>query len=505
MPLNSRVDKMLLFLSMPRPPPPFSSSSPVPIPTSGRRNLVACQEHDHGCSEDETESAVSTKPGASLLVERYQDGTAKRYFLSDNESKLHAVPEGHGFFAKAAMAALPQHSPRLAWLPSTIKNFALPAGFPESVSDDYLDYMLLQFPTNVTGWVCHTLVTSSLLKAVGVGSFAGAGAAASAAAIKWVLKDGLGAVGRLFIGGRFGNLFDDDPKQWRMYADFIGSAGSIFELCTQLYPEYFLLLASTGNLTKAVARGLKDPAFRVIQSHFAISSNLGEVVAKEEVWEVTAQLVGLALGILVMDTPGLQTSYSMLALTWLIVRLLHLWLRFQSLSVLKFHTINLKRARILVKSHVLHCKVPGISDCNKEEDILLLGKLLQPQVTFCVSLEKMIGSKSVQMVRALLNLYSKEQYVLFVNKQEPRELQFCVTFKVGATSLSVLRSLWQVYWLHEHRERWLDNMNDIFSWLEESLVIMEDGFVDFLGQLEESGWNNNQINLRVPSMVLLDE
>lgn len=26
-------------------------------------------------------------------------------------------------------------------------------------------------------------------------------------------------------GGRFGNLFDDDPKQWRLYADFVGSAG----------------------------------------------------------------------------------------------------------------------------------------------------------------------------------------------------------------------------------------------------------------------------------------
>ena len=33
-----------------------------------------------------------------------------------------------------------------------------------SVSDDYLQYMLWQFPTNVTGWICHALVTSSLLK-----------------------------------------------------------------------------------------------------------------------------------------------------------------------------------------------------------------------------------------------------------------------------------------------------------------------------------------------------
>ncbi len=34
----------------------------------------------------------------------------------------------------------------------------------DSVSDDYMPYMLWQFPTNVTGWICSTLVTSSLLK-----------------------------------------------------------------------------------------------------------------------------------------------------------------------------------------------------------------------------------------------------------------------------------------------------------------------------------------------------
>ncbi|KAJ6993019.1 Mitochondrial carrier protein [Populus alba x Populus x berolinensis] len=202
-----------------------------------------------------------------------------------------------------------------------------------SVSDDYLQYMVLQFPTNITGWICHTL-------AVGAGSFTGTAAAASAAAIRWVSKDGIGALGRLFIGGRFGDLFDDDPKQWRMYADFIGSAGSIFDLTTQVYPAYFLPLASLGNLTKAVARGLKDPSFRVIQNHFAVSGNLGEVAAKEEVWEVGAQLLGLALGILILDTPGLVKSFPLLTSTWMSMRLLHLWLRYQSLSVLRFDTVR---------------------------------------------------------------------------------------------------------------------------------------------------------------------
>jgi hypothetical protein len=29
------------------------------------------------------------------------------------------------------------------------------------------------------------------------------------------------------LGGRFGRVFDDDPKQWRMYAELIGSFGRL--------------------------------------------------------------------------------------------------------------------------------------------------------------------------------------------------------------------------------------------------------------------------------------
>ncbi|KAK4742573.1 hypothetical protein SAY87_000574 [Trapa incisa] len=329
-----------------------------------------------------------------ILVERYRDGTSRRYMLCE-DSRLRTSHEEPRSSSNASRGSDFSGS-QLSWLPDPVKQFIFPAGFPESVSDDYLDYMLLQFPTNVTAWICHALVTSSLLKAVGVGSFSGSTAAASAAAIRWVSKDGIGAVGRLLIGGRFGNLFDDDPKQWRMYADFIGSAGSIFDLSTQLYPAYFLPLASLGNLAKAFARGLKDPSFRVIQNHFAISSNLGDVAAKEEVWEVAAQLLGLALGILILDTPGLVKSYPLLVLIWTSMRLLHLQLRYQSLSVLRFNTINLKRARILMEAHVMSSKVPGCDECNKRENILLWQRFLKPRINFGVSFEEMVdGSSSV--------------------------------------------------------------------------------------------------------------
>ncbi|XP_022151586.1 protein root UVB sensitive 5 isoform X2 [Momordica charantia] len=417
------------------------------------------------------------------------DNQQLQYFIDDQISPASNGFEGSHF-----------SETKLSWLTDLIKDFILPAGFPESVSDDYLQYMILQFPTNITGWICHTLVTSSLLKAVGIGSFSGTTAAASAAAIRWVSKDGIGAVGRLFIGGRFGNLFDDDPKQWRMYADFIGSAGSIFDLATPLYPNYFLPLASLGNLAKAVARGLKDPSFRVIQYHFAVSGNLGEIAAKEEVWEVVAQLLGLALGILILDTPGLVNSYPVLSMTWFSMRLLHLWLRYQSLAVLHFNTINLKRARILVRAHIVHNKVPGTVDCNTEENILLWEKFTRPAIIFGVSLEEMMGGeRSSSTVMELLKLYAKEKYILMLNTQD-KDLKVSVSFKVGATSMSVLRSIWQTYWLDEH---WHASAS-IMAQLARSLSEMEDKFNEFMQLLEGAGWNTHQLSLKVPNNVLID-
>ncbi|CAI0424214.1 unnamed protein product [Linum tenue] len=412
----------------------------------------------------------------SILVERYSNGAIKRYILDDEVGVRISLTEDVANNNFGALDSSVPETKRPSVLPQFVADFVLPAGFPAT--------------------------SNEILQGVGVGYSTGTAAAATAAAIRWVSKDGIGALGRLFIGGRFGNLFDDDPKQWRMYADFIGSAGSIFDLTTQLYPAYFLPLASLGNLTKAVARGLKDPSSRVIQNHFAASGNLGEVAAKEEVWEVGAQLLGLAVGILILDTPGLVKTFPALTLTWTSMRLLHLWFRYQSLLVLRFDTINLKRARLLVKSHIERSHVPGCADCNKEENILLWETFTKPRITFGVPLEEMIsGKKSISEVKALMRVYEKEQYLLMVNWQT-KDLEVFVSFKVGATSMSVLRSVWQTYWLHVN---WEQHSLDVFYQLAKSHKEMETNFDNFLEQLGQAGWDTNQFNLKVPGGILIDE
>lgn len=71
----------------------------------------------------------------------------------------------------------------------------------------------------------------------------------------------------------------------------------------------------------------------------------------------------------------------------------------------------------------------------------------------------------------------------------------------GATSLSVLRSVWQFYWLHQNRSE----SDDVFSQLEQSLIELNDKFDDFLLQLEKNGWETNQIYLKVPKEISIQE
>ncbi|EFJ42799.1 hypothetical protein VOLCADRAFT_119273 [Volvox carteri f. nagariensis] len=189
----------------------------------------------------------------------------------------------------------------LSSIPDSIRDLFLPPGFPDSVTPDYLPYQLWSLPTHVTGHLSHSLATSSLLTAVGV-STSPAATVALSASIKWIIKDGVGALGRFIVGSRFSAEFDEDPRRWRLVAELLSTAGLGLEVATSLYPQSFMLLASAGKFGQALGKGMGKPVFRVIQTHFARSQNVGAVAAKEEVWEVAAQMVGLMASVAVLRT-----------------------------------------------------------------------------------------------------------------------------------------------------------------------------------------------------------
>jgi hypothetical protein len=140
----------------------------------------------------------------------------------------------------------------------------------------------------------------SLLYAVGVG----AGSVPLAAALNWVLKDGLGQLGGVAYAAMIGNRFDADPKRWRMVAALVLDAATVLEIGTPLVPGLFLPVAATANFLKNVA-WLSASATRAgIHQSLAVRGNLADVTAKSASQTIAASALGTGVGILLSPLVG---------------------------------------------------------------------------------------------------------------------------------------------------------------------------------------------------------
>jgi hypothetical protein len=350
----------------------------------------------------------------------------------------------------------------------------------------------------------HSLAGSSMLKALGVG-VGPAGAVGFSAAIKWVTKDGVGAAGRLFVGGKLSAVFDEDPKRWRMFAEAVTSLGLALEIATQLFPANFVALAGTGTLAKATGRGMGRPCFRVVQTHFAAKNNVGDVSAKEEVWEVTAQMTGLALSVALLSFLEATGTPEAVVPIWAGIHSIHVALRYQALKQLRFPFPNFKRGTALVHRFISTSgqEILSVEEANSEEK-MLEGPEYGPDGLQCVlgcSIEELLGHKRTKEngggdcngeeegdLKKLIELYKNEKYVLTW-----RDGVAHVVLWESATALDMLKALWQATWLNSNRK--LESSGNSgnggrdFEKLEESLKIMQSQFPELERGATAIGWD----------------
>ena len=78
---------------------------------------------------------------------------------------------------------------------TALRHALLPKGYPSSVVASYAAYAWWQAGAGVVGSASGVVATQALLAAAGLG----AGALPLAAGINWVLKDGIGQVGWLWV------------------------------------------------------------------------------------------------------------------------------------------------------------------------------------------------------------------------------------------------------------------------------------------------------------------
>lgn len=121
----------------------------------------------------------------------------------------------------------------------------MPSG---ELTPDYYKYTLWRLAQRFVGATSSVFGTQALVLALGFKSHS----LGIAAATRWVLKDALGKVSRIFWASRHGRKFDFNAKKWRFRSALLFAAGNGFEILTYIFPAFFLILAAVANASKQV-------------------------------------------------------------------------------------------------------------------------------------------------------------------------------------------------------------------------------------------------------------
>ncbi|XP_077215211.1 protein root UVB sensitive 4-like isoform X2 [Tasmannia lanceolata] len=163
---------------------------------------------------------------------------------------------------------------------------------PQKVRGNYMDYLKWKLLHRIFSSSLQVLATQAMFRAIGIGS---SRSLPSAAALNWLLKDGLGRLSRCIYTASLGSAFDTNLKRVRFSTSVLFSLSIGVELLTPTFPQHFLLLATVANIAKSISLAAYLATGSAIHRSFAVADNLGEVSAKSQIQTVCFDIVGLIL------------------------------------------------------------------------------------------------------------------------------------------------------------------------------------------------------------------
>lgn len=100
------------------------------------------------------------------------------------------------------------------WFKSTF----LPIGYPRSVKAEYFEYQFFDSLQALCSYLRGVMCMQALLSGAGVGTVE---ASALAAALQWVVRDGIGMLSSVVFAVHFSSYFGDFVKEWRYHEMYI--------------------------------------------------------------------------------------------------------------------------------------------------------------------------------------------------------------------------------------------------------------------------------------------
>ena len=400
--------------------------------------------------------------------------------------------------------------------------------FPQksSVTSDYWDYAKYRFTQRIASSCMTILATQQMLAAIGLGA---SRSIPAAAALNWVLKDGLGRLGKLSVATNFGKSFDSDVKRLRFSSSLVYTGAVFIETITPFFPKHFLAIATVANVGKSIGITTGNVVRPPIQKTFVLEENLGEIAAKTSAQQVLADNIGLALGVSVMK---FQTKFVPLALQravplalFPILASIDLVSIHKQLKSVQLRTVNKERAEIIAEAFVREKSVASQLEVAEKERLLFPARLdasaLPLRVTSlgiaCSTLDSLASAFKDDVHRPYVLSY--EPYVqkkgnilsrIFMRDRKPLKYKGRALLALSnrATSKDVLQGILQVAHIRNLPFRKDLNEKEAYDWaVSESSRRAKADVNKFYNQIMSNGWQANMIllssNERMP--YFLDE
>ncbi|EDO64976.2 DUF647-domain-containing protein [Neurospora crassa] len=268
--------------------------------------------------------------------------------------------------------SLKAHQTKVAPLHALLNAF-LPAGYPHSVTPDYLPYQTYDSLQAFFSSISSLLANRAVLEGLGVGD---ASSSPTAALILKITSDTISRFATILFAHRLGTAIEPECKFFRFLADVLNDAAQLLDLLMPVmmmgetrYGLKLGVVVGSGVLRSwcGVAAGASKAS---LSAHFVTQrSSLGELNAKEASQETVVSLLGMLVGSLVV-----KVVQDRLVVWVLMVGLLgvHLLMNYRGVRCVRLRTLNRQRATMVVRSWLETGRVLGPEEVSKRESILQL-------------------------------------------------------------------------------------------------------------------------------------
>ncbi|KAL9097334.1 MAG: hypothetical protein Q9165_000761 [Trypethelium subeluteriae] len=289
------------------------------------------------------------------------------------------TPDGH-----LADCSLLSKAATKSWLQTYVLDVFLPAGYPHSVTDDYLKYQIYDSLQAFSSSIAGLLSSRAVLEGVGVGDPT---TTPTTALLLSTTTDAVSRLCTILLAHRLGTALAPECKRYRLMADLLNDAGMVLDLLSPAVPMAFSwgmgggaaggggggggggveggdaggggwmgigwsgrwMVLCAASCLRAGCGVLAGGAKASLSAKFARGADVGELNAKDASQETVISLLGMLTGTLVVRviTSPLATWMALLSLL-----AIHLATNYLAVRAVTMTSLNRQRANILF-SHLL--------------------------------------------------------------------------------------------------------------------------------------------------------